>query len=58
MPEQGKVRENSGEESFRYRRANRSLYFGIGAKDKPNHPVAGSPPQFPSALLELNSFTL
>ena len=24
MPEQGKVRENSGEGSFRYRRANRS----------------------------------
>ena len=35
MPEQGKVRENSGEGSFRCRRANRSLCVEKGAKDKP-----------------------
>ena len=42
MPEQGKVRESSGEGSLRYRRANRSLCFGVGAKDKPNHLTGGS----------------
>ena len=40
MPEQGKVRETSGEGSFRYRRANRSLCVEKGAKDKPNQLTA------------------
>ena len=47
MLEQGKVREKSGEVSFRYRRANRSLYFGFGAKDKPIHLTDGSLRSFP-----------
>ena len=40
MLEQGKVREESGEGSFRSRRANRSLCVEKGAKDKPNHLTA------------------
>ena len=47
MPEQGKVRENSGEGSFRYRRANRSLYLGVEAKHEPNHLKADSFRSFP-----------
>ena len=42
MLEQGKVRENSGEGSFRYRRANHSLYLGMEAKDSRNHLTADS----------------
>ena len=42
MLEQGKVRENFGEGSFRHRRANRSLYFGVEAKDRSNHLTADS----------------
>ena len=47
MPEQGKVRENSGEGSIRYRRANRSLCVEKGSKDKPNHLTASSLQRFP-----------
>ena len=47
MLEQGKVRENSGEGSFRYRQANRSLCLEKGAMDKPNHLTAGSFQRFP-----------
>ena len=54
MPEQGKVRENSGEGSFRCRRANRSLYLGVEANDSTNHLVTGSL-RFRSGQLELNS---
>ena len=42
MPEQGKVRDNSGESSIRYRRANRSICSRFGARDSQNHLKAGS----------------
>ena len=47
MPEQGKVRENSGECLFRYRRPNRSQYLGMEAEDSPNHLTADSLRSFP-----------
>ena len=55
MPEQDKVRENSGEGSFRYRRASRSVYLGMEANDSTNHIITGFL-RFRSGLLDVNSF--
>ena len=46
MPENGKVRGNSGEGSFRYRRG-KSFVCGEVAKDESNHLVSGSFRSFP-----------